>query len=67
MLVAGLVASGLGMLLIEAIRPFAAGALAFVLFIAFLRVGRPFNTGEIHIVERVVGARAVRLLKGFAA
>lgn len=67
MMLAGLAASGLGILLVEAIRPFAAGALAFVLFIAFLRVGRPFNTGEIHIVERVVGARAVRLLKGFAA
>ena len=67
MMLAGLAASGLGILLVEAIRPFAAGALAFVLFIAFLRVGRPFNTGEIRVVERVVGARAVRLLKGFAA
>jgi O-antigen/teichoic acid export membrane protein len=67
MMLAGLAASGLGILLVEAIPPFAAGAIAFVLFIAFLRVGRPFTTGEIRIVERVVGARAVRLLKGFAA
>jgi O-antigen/teichoic acid export membrane protein len=67
MLMAGLAASGLGILLIGWIGPFAAGAVTFVLFIAFLRLGRPFNTGEIHVVERVVGTRAVRLLKGFAA
>jgi O-antigen/teichoic acid export membrane protein len=62
----GIAASLLGILMTEWIQPFVAGALAFVLFIAFLRVGRPFNTGEIHAMERVVGARAVRLLKGFA-
>ena len=66
MFLAGLAASLLGILATARIAPFVAGALAFVLFIAFLRVGRPFNTGEIHAMERVVGARAVRLLKGFA-
>lgn len=67
MSLAGLAASLLGILLTEGIRPFVAGAVAFVLFVVFLRLGRPFNTGEIHAMERVVGARAVRLLKGFAA
>lgn len=67
MFMAGIAASLLGILLKEWIHPFVAGALAFVLFIAFLRVGRPFSTGEIHAMERVVGARAIRVLKGFAA
>lgn len=63
---AGLAAALLGLLAATWIHPFVAGAFALVLFVAFLRVGRPFNTGEIHAMERVVGARAVRLLKGFA-
>jgi O-antigen/teichoic acid export membrane protein len=67
MFLAGIAASLLGILAAQWIHPFVAGALAFVLFIAFLRVGRPFSTGEIHAMERVVGPRAVRLLKGFAA
>jgi O-antigen/teichoic acid export membrane protein len=66
MFLAALAASLLGLLLAERVQPFVAGALAFLLFIAFLRVGRPFNTGEIHAMERVVGPRAVRLLRGFA-
>ena len=57
----------LGILLTEVIHPFVAGGIAFVLFILFLRLGRPFNSPEIHAIERVMGARAVRLLKGFAA
>ena len=65
--VAGLAASLLGILLTEVIHPFVAGGIAFVLFIVFLRLGRPFNSPEIHAIERVMGARAVRLLKGFAA
>jgi hypothetical protein len=63
---AGIAASMLGILMTEWIHPFVAGALAFVLFIAFLRVTRPFSNNEIHAMEKVVGARAVRLLKGFA-
>jgi hypothetical protein len=34
--------------------------------VMFLRIGRPFNGGEVGAVERVVGRRAVRLLRGFA-
>jgi O-antigen/teichoic acid export membrane protein len=67
MFLAGIAASLLGILMTEWIQPFVAGALAFVLFIAFLRIGRPFSNGEIHAMERVVGPRAMRLLKGFAA
>jgi uncharacterized membrane protein YfcA len=66
MFLAGIAASLLGILAAERLPPFVAGGLAFMLFIAFLRVGRPFKTGEIHAMERVVGARAVRVLKGFA-
>jgi hypothetical protein len=67
MFLPGLAAALIGIFLTEWLRPFVAGAVAFVLFVLFLRIGRPFNNGEIHAVERVVGARAVRLLKGFAA
>jgi O-antigen/teichoic acid export membrane protein len=66
MFVAGFAASMLGILAGTVIPPFVAGALALALFIGFLRIGRPFSNGEINAMERVVGARAVRLLKGFA-
>jgi O-antigen/teichoic acid export membrane protein len=62
----GLAAALLGLLLTGWARPLLAGALAFMLFVMFVRIGRPFNGGEIGAVERVVGQRAVRLLRGFA-
>jgi hypothetical protein len=32
----------------------------------FLRVGRPFNAGEIRTIERAIGKRAAGVLRGFA-
>jgi O-antigen/teichoic acid export membrane protein len=63
----GLAAAVLGILLTGWTRPLLAGVLALALFVMFLRIGRPFNGCEIGAVERVVGGRAVRLLRGFAA
>jgi hypothetical protein len=62
----GLAAALIGMALDAWIPPLVAGACALMLFLLFLRIGRPFNDGEIGAVERVVGKRAVRLLRGFA-
>jgi O-antigen/teichoic acid export membrane protein len=62
----GMAAAVVGILLLDWARPLIAGALALMFFVAFLRVGRPFNDGEMGAVERVVGKRAVRLLRGFA-
>ena len=62
----GLAAALAGIGLTGWTQPLVAGVLALLLFVAFLRIGRPFNDGEIGAVERVVGRRAVRLLRGFA-
>ncbi|HET7204907.1 MAG TPA: hypothetical protein VFI92_16220 [Steroidobacteraceae bacterium] len=62
----GLAAAVLGLLLTGWTHPLLAGALGLVLFVMLLRIGRPFNGGEIGAVERVVGRRAVKLLRGFA-
>jgi O-antigen/teichoic acid export membrane protein len=62
----GLAAAVLGILMLGWTRPLVAGAFAFLFFLLFLRIGRPFNAPEIGAVERVVGERAVRLLRGFA-
>jgi O-antigen/teichoic acid export membrane protein len=64
--VPGLAAALLGITLKGSILPLVAGGLALAFFIMFLRIGRPFNVREIGTVERVVGKRAVRLLRGFA-
>ena len=63
----GLVGAALGIVLIGWFAPFTAGAIALLLFVMFLRVGRPFNVNELGAVERVVGKRATRLLRGFAS
>jgi O-antigen/teichoic acid export membrane protein len=62
----GLAAAVIGILMLGWARPLVAGAVALLFFLAFLRIGRPFNGHEIGAVERVVGKRAVRLLRGFA-
>jgi hypothetical protein len=64
--VPGVVAAGIGIALKSWIPPMAAAAVALVLFILFLRIGRPFDVSEIGTMERVVGKKAVRLLRGFA-
>jgi O-antigen/teichoic acid export membrane protein len=63
----GLVGAALGIVLIGWFAPLTAGAIALLLFVMFLRVGRPFNVNELGAVERVVGKRATRLLRGFAS
>jgi O-antigen/teichoic acid export membrane protein len=63
----GLVGAALGIVLIGWFKPLVAGGLALLLFVVFLRVGRPFNVRELGAVERVVGKRATRMLRGFAA
>ena len=63
----GLVGAALGIVLIGWFAPLTAGAIALLLFVMFLRVGRPFNVSELGAVERVVGKRATRLLRGFAS
>ncbi len=65
-LLPGLAAASTGMLLADGIGPLLAGALALALFVLFLRIGRPFYARELDAVERLVGKRAVRLLRGFA-
>ena len=62
----GLLAAVLGVLLTGWTPPLVAGAAALVLFVMLLRIGRPFNDLEIGAVERVVGGRALKLLRGFA-
>jgi O-antigen/teichoic acid export membrane protein len=62
----GLAAALIGIALDAWVPPLVAGACALALFLMFLRIGRPFNDGELGAVERVVGKRAVRLLRGFA-
>lgn len=62
----GLNAAVLGILLTDRTQPLVAGAIALVVFLVFVRMARPFNSGEVGAVERVMGARATRVLKGFA-
>ena len=62
----GLLAAVAGVLLTGWTPPLVAGAAALVLFVMLLRIGRPFNDLEIGAVERVVGGRALKLLRGFA-
>ncbi len=64
--VAGALAAGLGIAARTEIPALIAGALAFGAFILFVRIGRPFSACEIGAVERVVGKRAMTLLRGFA-
>lgn len=62
----GLVGAALGIILIGWFAPLVAGGLALLLFVMCLRVGRPFNVRELGAVERAVGKRATRVLRGFA-
>jgi hypothetical protein len=62
----GVVAAGLGLYLERWIGALPAGVVALLLFGVFLRFGRPFDAGEVNVVERVVGKPAARLLSGFA-
>jgi O-antigen/teichoic acid export membrane protein len=62
----GLVAAMLGLALARWIGPLGAGILALALFILLVRIGRPFKAKEIRLVERVIGERATRLVRGFA-
>jgi O-antigen/teichoic acid export membrane protein len=64
--IAGAVAAALGILGRTELPALLAGALAFGLFVLFVRIGRPFNACEIGAVERVVGKRAMTVLRGFA-
>jgi hypothetical protein len=64
--IAGAVAAGLGILARGEIPVLLAGVGAFCLFVLFVRIGRPFSAGEIGAVERVVGPRAMTVLRGFA-
>lgn len=63
---AGAVAAGLGILARGEMPVLLAGVGAFCLFVLFVRIGRPFSAGEIGAVERVVGKRAMMVLRGFA-
>ena len=63
---AGAIAAAIGILLRSEISPFVAAVLAFGLFVLCVRIGRPFSAVEIGAVERVVGKRAMTLLRGFA-
>jgi len=62
----GIAAGAVGIALSKWINPLVAGALAPLFFILFLRVGRPFNAGEIRTIERAIGKRAAGVLRGFA-
>jgi hypothetical protein len=62
----GLAAALFGRTLANWLPPFVAAGIALLVFVVFLRVGRPFAATELGAVERVVGKRAVRLLRGFA-
>ena len=65
-IVPGLVAASAGIALTGWARPFIAASLAVLVFVLLVRIGRPFSTVEIGTVERVVGQRAGRVLRGFA-
>lgn len=64
--IAGAVAAALGILARGEVPVLLAGVGAFCLFVLFVRIGRPFSAGEIGAVERVVGKRAMTVLRGFA-
>jgi O-antigen/teichoic acid export membrane protein len=64
--IAGALAAGLGIIARGEMSPLLAGVGAFFLFVLFVRIGRPFSAGEIGAVERVVGKRAMTVLRGFA-
>ncbi len=63
---AGALSAAAGVAMRTTMPVFVAAAIAFGLFILFVRIGRPFSAGEIGAVERVVGKRAMNLLRGFA-
>lgn len=65
-LLPALVAAALGIALSLMETPLLAGGLGVVLYVIFVRIARPFRMNEISLVERVVGARLVRLVRGFA-
>jgi O-antigen/teichoic acid export membrane protein len=62
----GLAAGGAGMLMALWMNPLYAGALAPLLYLLFLRIGRPFNASEIQVIERAAGMRVARVLRSFA-
>jgi O-antigen/teichoic acid export membrane protein len=62
----GLAAGAVGMALAMWMKPLIAGALAPLIFVLFLRIGKPFNAGEVRTVERAIGKRAAAVLRGFA-
>lgn len=62
----GFIAGAGGMLLSHRIKPFLAAALALLLYLALLRVSRPFRQNEIRPLERAIGQRAGGVLRGFA-
>jgi O-antigen/teichoic acid export membrane protein len=64
--VPGLGAAAIGIALLERLHPFIAAGVALASFVLLLRLGRPFRSSEIGIVERVVGRRAVRVVRGFS-
>jgi O-antigen/teichoic acid export membrane protein len=63
---AAVLAAGVGIAARAMLGPLPAGIVAFGLFVLFVRIGRPFSVGEIGAVERVVGRRAMWVLRGFA-
>jgi O-antigen/teichoic acid export membrane protein len=63
----GLLAAAGGLLLARVVPALYAGVASLGLFVAMVRVGRPFRPPEIGAVERVVGTRAGQWLRGFAA
>ncbi len=62
----GLAAVALGMALATWSGPLPAGGIGLILYLGFVRIARPFRSSEIAMVERVVGERLVRLIRGFA-
>ena len=62
----GLAAGAVGMALARWMNPLIAGAIAPLLFVAFLRISRPFSRSEMKTIERAIGARAAGVLRGFA-
>jgi uncharacterized membrane protein YfcA len=62
----GFIAGASGMLLSHQIKPFVAAALALLLYLALLRISRPFRHNEIRPLERAIGQRAGGVLRGFA-
>jgi O-antigen/teichoic acid export membrane protein len=65
-LLPGAAAAAIGMALATVIRPLYAGAIALLIFVALLRVSRPFRVTEISTIERAIGKRAAGLMRSFA-